>query len=201
MKKLNAKLKAPLRRDKKENSLPSSNTADRNCAPPGLLKSAAQRKYEFIKALRKAMSAMEHDIEENEGIYPFNGGALSAREVCRRASVSHQTLQGKLHKDTTRDEVNSWIKRIKAKAVQGKKKVRKAVTERVDTWKERHDNIAQHYHKNKLEMIDMRAEMAKLKSDNEALRALLERGTSGNVVSLPGKKGKGVNSGRPNKDS
>lgn len=159
-------------------------------APRELLANAEERTQSFIKDVRKAMTDIELEIGKNDGIYPFNGGRLSAREVCRRAGVSYQTLQGPLHKDTTRQEVNSWVKRVLQDTFRGAKNVRRAVTDRATSWKERHDAIAQNYHKNKLEMIVLRKKIVELEGENEALRKQISLGREGNVIPLPKKPSK-----------
>lgn len=141
--------------------------------PDGLLADAEQRTLDYIKSVRKTLLDIELEIELHDGIYPYNSGRVSAREVCRRAGVSHQTLQGALHRDTTRVEVNSWVNRIESKSFQGAKIVRKQVTERADTWKSRHDAMAQHYHEFKLEVVNLKNELKNASDENLALRAQL----------------------------
>lgn len=141
--------------------------------PESLLADAEQRTLDYIKSVRKMLLDIELEIELHDGIYPYNSGRASGREVCRRAGVSHQTLQGALHRDTTRVEVNSWVKRIESKSFQGAKIVRKQVTERADSWKARHDAMAQHYHEFKLEVVNLKNWLKNASDENLALRAQL----------------------------
>ena len=89
------------------------------------------------------MAAIELDIDQTEGIYPFNGGRLTQAEVCRRASVHKITLQGTAHRTTTRKMIEVWIRKAKERMVIGKRAVRKAVTVRADDWHARYLKAAQ----------------------------------------------------------
>lgn len=156
--------------------------------PAGLLDSAKQRTKLFVEKLQKAMKDIELQIEQNEGIYPFNGGRLTQAELCRRAGVSNIALQGPAHKLTTKLVVDSWLQRIKAGTVTGKKSVRKTVTGRAEAWKAQHGAIAQAYHKSQLERIDLLARIKTLENENEALRTQLASSGAAKVTALPKKR-------------
>lgn len=96
--------------------------------PDALLAHSRGRTDDVTDKLRRAMKVIEAEIEENEGIYGFNGGRLSLAEVCRRANVFKSTVQGPAHRDTTKPMVQKWIKLVKKASVTGSKSVRKAVT-------------------------------------------------------------------------
>jgi len=70
--------------------------------PPELLAASKARTTDVISKVRQAMKDMELDIQNSEGIYPFNGGRLTIAEVCRRAKISQMTLQAPSHKDSTK---------------------------------------------------------------------------------------------------
>jgi len=112
-------------------------------SPNALLDHSKSRTKEVVKKIREAMAAIELDIEQNEGIYPFNGGRLTRAEVCRRAGVHKITLQGAAHRATTREMIEVWLKKVKEKMVIGKRAVRKAVTVRADDWHARYLKAAQ----------------------------------------------------------
>lgn len=61
--------------------------------PPQLLAASKERTAKVIAKVREAMKEMELDIQNSEGIYPFNGGRITVAEVCRRAKISNMTLQ------------------------------------------------------------------------------------------------------------
>ena len=108
-----------------------------------LLDHSKSRTKEVVKKIREAMQAIELDIDQNEGIYPFNGGRLTQAEVCRRAGVHKITLQGPAHRATTREMIEVWLKKVKEQMVTGKRAVRKAVTDRADDWHARYLKAAQ----------------------------------------------------------
>ena len=54
------------------------------------------------------MKAMTAEVEEHDGLYPYNGGKINQSEVCRRAGISKVTLQGPIHKESTKVEIDEW---------------------------------------------------------------------------------------------
>jgi hypothetical protein len=66
--------------------------------PPQLLAASKARTTDVIAKVREAMKQMELDIQNSEGIYPFNGGRITVAEVCRRAKISNMTLQAPSHR-------------------------------------------------------------------------------------------------------
>ena len=56
----------------------------------GLNNHAKSRSSTFVSKLRQAMSTIEGDIEQNEGLYPYNAGRLTKAELCRRAGRIHR---------------------------------------------------------------------------------------------------------------
>lgn len=143
-----------------------------------------------LKKLQAAMKAIELDIEQNEGIYPLHGGRLSVAEVCRRAGVHKVTLHGDAHKDTTKPMVSSWLNRVKAKLITGRKTVRRTVTERADNWKEKYEKVANQF--NQMYVIEVIARdeklreltqrVAELEAENLMLRS---EQSGGKVVRFP----------------
>ena len=81
-------------------------------SPNALLDHSKSRTKEVVKKIREAMQTIELDIDQNEGIYPFNGGRLTQAEVCRRAGVHKITLQGPAHRATTREMIEVWLKKV-----------------------------------------------------------------------------------------
>lgn len=146
---------------------------------------AQKRTQAVIAGLREAMNAIEQEIDAHEGVYPFNGGRLSQAELCRRAGVKPITLLGPAHKTTTKVEVDAWLARVTRAMVQGKKSVRRAVTDRATAWKEQLELIAHQYHLAELRMVAMQARIDELEAENAVLRD--HRATT--VVALPNKKG------------
>lgn len=162
-----------------------SQKPQRHTAPKELIDHSAERTTKFMAKLMKAMRDIEDDIAKNDGLYPLNGGRLSQAEVCRRAGVTNKSLQGKIHKTTTRAKVNAWLDRVSAEVLSGNKNVRKAVTDRVESWKEEHRKAAQAQHMGQLK-LDVELERNRLLAiENETLRAQLSKASESRVLVLP----------------
>jgi len=158
--------------------------------PAGLRASAHDRTTEVVGKLNAAMKSMAQEIQNNDGLYPFNKGRLSQAEVCRRADVDEGTLQNRNHKETTRRAVGAWLTNTKAGAISGSANIRKTVTARVDKARTDEKLIATNYHIARLELQDARRDIkrlqAELKAEREAKVALGQvlRGSGGKVISL-----------------
>ena len=127
--------------------------------PPQLLAASKARTANVIAKVKEAMKAMELDIQNSEGIYPFNGGRITVAEVCRRANISNMTLQAPSHRDSTKVVVEEWIKKLTVRLTTGAKLVRRAVTDRAEEWKRVHDEIATAYHIDHLTLVNVRADL------------------------------------------
>jgi len=165
--------------------------------PPALEENARQRTIQTPAKVVKAMAAIELEIEEHDGIYPFNNGTLNQSEVCRRAGISKQTLQNAAHKETTRASIAKWLEELAGKRIVGRKKVRREVTDRADTWKQAHAQIAANYHIAKLdrknalaELKDAHARIEELEKIIEGLREQITLHPTSNLHSLPAKSKK-----------
>ena len=165
--------------------------------PPALEENARQRTIQTAAKVVKAMAAIELEIEEHDGIYPFNNGTLNQSEVCRRAGISKQTLQNPAHKETTRSSIDKWLAELSGKRISGRKKVRREVTDRAETWKQAHAQIAANYHIANLdrkaaaaELKDARARIEELEAIVEALREHVAMHPAANLHALPAKKKK-----------
>lgn len=157
-------------------------------APEQLIQHAKARSSAFVAKIQKAMSAIEKEIEENDGLYPYNGGRLSQAELCRRASVTNAALQAPSHKDTTRKWVEKWIAGVHRSLTTGKKAVRKAVTDRAESWKQQHSTIATSYAIVILELSEKEKKIKELEVENAELRAKLLKLQSLKVVPISKKQ-------------
>ena len=162
-------------------------TSQRHTPPKELIDHSTERTTKFVAKLKKAMREIEQDIATNDGLYPYNAGRLSQAEVCRRAGVLNRSLQGKKHKDTTRVDVETWRKRVLAGILCGTKNVRRAVTERADTWKADAVKAAQAQHITQLRLDGELERNRKLNEENEALRAQMRKASNSRVLLLPKK--------------
>ena len=156
--------------------------------PPQLANHAKLRTDEFVRKLTDAMKLIELEIDSNDQLYPFNGGNLNQAELCRRAGVRNVSLQGKAHKTTTKVMVDEWIAKMTAKMVTGSRRVRRAVTERADYWKEAHRKIADTVHLNVILLETEKTRNRKLEDENQRLREHLAKMSDGKIVALPKKK-------------
>ncbi|AWH33919.1 hypothetical protein C1930_14150 [Stenotrophomonas sp. SAU14A_NAIMI4_8] len=134
------------------------------------------------------MSAMERDIDANEGIYPFNGGRASKAEVCRRAGVSKVTLQGFAHRATTSKRIDAWLKGLRDKMLVGRKSVRKAVTLRADNWRELYLQAVRQTDLYRIEAIAQQHLLSTAQQQIAELelqvKGLLQAASAGKVVSI-----------------
>lgn len=160
----------------------------KNNIPDQLRIQALSRTQSVVKKLETAMSAMERDIDANEGIYPFNGGRTSKAEVCRRAGVSKVTLQGSAHRATTSKRIDAWLKDLRDKMLVGRTSVRKAVTLRADNWK---DLYLQAVRQTDLYRIEAIAQQDLLSTAQQRIaelelqvEGLLQAASAGKVVSI-----------------
>lgn len=152
--------------------------------PQGLMDAARNRTADVITKVRRAMQEMARDIEQHEGLYPYNGGRVDQSEVCRRAGISKVTLQNSTHKTTTKAEIDRWVTEVRSKTVNGHRSVRRTVTDRAESWKAAHAAIATNYQLCELELIDARRKIQQLKDENEALRAQLAKCAGSKVIGL-----------------
>jgi len=152
----------------------------------GLVQHAKGRTKAIHAAIRNTQAIIAREIEQHDGLYPYNGGRLSEAEFCRRASISQITLLGEIHKKSTKVALNFWLKNITSQIHQGKRSIRKAVTQRVESWKQRHDQVANQYHLAELEMIGLRqrvSELEKISQEHEkTIKSLQSKLNRGSVV-------------------
>lgn len=125
-----------------------------------LIAHAKSRSDAVSVKLHKAMATIELELESNDGIYPFNKGRLSMAEVCRRAGIHKITLQGEVHKLTSRVILKEWLETLEEQLVKGSKTVRRKVTCKIDDWKERYTDLARSY--NEIYAIEIVSRDAKL---------------------------------------
>lgn len=137
---------------------------------PWLKETAEKKRVATVKKLVDAMKAIELDIQANDNLYPFNAGAVTQAEVCRRAGVSKTLLQAPTHKTSTKVMVDTWVVELKNRLITGRKHVRRAVTARADDWKEQHEYLRTSYHIDMLKLEDAQTQIRKLTEDVATLR-------------------------------
>lgn len=159
-------------------------------APPWLAESSTDRRTETVNKFNSAIATIELEILQNDNIYPYNGGTINQAEVCRRANVKKAILQAETHKTTTKKIVDTWIEEANKKLITGKRNIRKAVTERVDNWKDEHEKLRDAYLIDMLKLEVAEARINKLEQENAALREAFGNKGS-NVSAFPGTPKKG----------
>lgn len=110
-----------------------------------LVAHAKSRSDDVTIKLHKAMAVIESELEDNDGIYPFNKGRLSMAEVCRRAGVHKITLQGEVHRLTSRVVIKKWLDTLEKKFIKGSRSVRSRVASKIYDWKARYTDLARSY--------------------------------------------------------
>lgn len=80
--------------------------------------SSHPRTQAALQRLRQAMRAIEADIEQHKGTYPYNHGRVTQSELCRRADVKKATLQNPVHKSSTRVEIMQWLDALNTQLTQ-----------------------------------------------------------------------------------
>jgi hypothetical protein len=134
------------------------------------------------------VQVIEREIEEADGIYPLNGGRLSIAEVCRRAGVSRATLEGPIHKKTTRVEVKNWLGILNSKRTMGAKRVRSLLTDRALRLKERCKRLEDQTHLYHLHMVTLEKKLedahAKVLCLEEEILRLQTTLSEGKVVQI-----------------
>jgi hypothetical protein len=172
-----------LPRSKQRVSIPLAEESAQSLRPE-LLAYAKGRSQDVVRRIKKAMKAIESDIETNEGLYPFNGGRVSQAEVCRRAGVRNVTLQGKVHKAGTKLEVDRFVTRIRSSSISGSKSVRRVITDRTNNWKELHRRIAEAYHIDAMRYEKAFTRIRELEEENSQLRIELASLSGRNIVPI-----------------
>jgi hypothetical protein len=155
-----------------------------------------ERSSTFDEHVREVMATIEQEIAENNGIYPHNGGALSAAELARRAEVHITSFFSPKQKETLGNDVRAWVKKIKASHVVGKVRVRREISERLEDWKTLYEGLKQSHRDTELALQQKEAELetaqkdiARMREENEGLRHALAQSGHKKIVPMPKKKG------------
>jgi hypothetical protein len=148
------------------------------------LKRGAQRRAQFQQSIEEAIRTIAKEMAANGGIYPSNGGAVSIKEVARRAGVNESTL---FKKDNAaiKQRIELWIDTLKKKETVGRMRVRRAYKERAEDWRQKYLALESQHIAQALTLQQMEAQNLKLKQDNEALLAELSKQSAGKVKALP----------------
>lgn len=157
--------------------------------PEALKAFAAARTQSVADRVTAAISTIREEIKACDGLYPNNGGRLTAAEVCRRAGVKVVTLHGEKHKHTTRVLVMKFVTSTGG-LTRAARQQRSGPVDTMPQARQRLEAIAQAYHTDMLRMIDLEARIRELEVENAALKEDLVLMRSSNVVPIGGRKGR-----------
>jgi len=140
-----------------------------------------------IEKTRTMMKTIQEEMAANGGIYPQNKGAVSAAEVARRCGYHPGTLH-KGRYDDLRQELQDWIDALKGVGVVGRTRVRKALAQRADEWKELYENLVEVHRVTETDLMQEQARVRELEEELGRLRHLLTQGGDLKVVPIRPKK-------------
>lgn len=130
----------------------------------------AARTAQVEVKVRSAMDFIQTKINENGGIYPNNGGAVSMNEVARIANISQTTLFSPKQR-ALGQVVNAWVRSLKEKEVVGRMRVQRKARERAEDWRKKFLDLQNAFVGTELELQDARALLEQAKMDIGKLRA------------------------------
>lgn len=122
-----------------------------------------QRTDSVRQRVRETLSTIEQEMAANNGTYPHNKGAISSAEVARRARVHPTTFCNDKHRELGK-EVKNWIASLKKTNVVGRGPVRRELASRIEDWRRLYDGLAQSHRDTELELQQLQAELAELKT-------------------------------------
>lgn len=114
------------------------------------------------------MTTIEEEIASNLGVYPHNKGAISAAEIARRAYIHPTTLHSPNQRQLWAD-IKLWITKIKLRDEGNENPSRRDVNERIASWKQLYDGLAQSHRDTELDLQEAQAELQQLRHDFDAL--------------------------------
>lgn len=116
------------------------------------------RSSEVEAKVREAITTIQRDMANNNGIYPSNGGAISMNEVARRANISSTTLFSPKQKELGKF-VKLWIESIKKTEIVGRKKVQRSHFERSEDWRKKYLSLQDTHIATELDLQDFKVQL------------------------------------------
>jgi len=105
--------------------------ANKNAIASRGVEYTAERHRRSRLSFEKLMLQIEHEIDRNGGLYPFNNGILNGIELLKRAGKSPAYLQKKTEKiRALKTEVNAWLKRVSSDIPVNTTSIRREVNRR-----------------------------------------------------------------------
>lgn len=151
------------------------------------IKRGAERTAKVEQRIEDTLSAIEEELQNNGGIYPRNGGAVSMAEIARRAGINESTFY-KRDNAALKERVATWLDSLKRNETVGRMRVRKTFQERAESWKEKYDALQNRHIRTELEFQQLQAKHEKLRTEYDAL--LKQMQVAGGKLVIPFSKGR-----------
>lgn len=152
------------------------------------------RTAQVAAKVREAMTNIEKEMSDNQGIYPVNGGAVSMNEVARRAAISLTTLFSPKQKELGR-VVKAWVESLKKTEVVGRKRVQRTLAERSEDWRnlflalqDTHIATELDLHDAKVQLQDTLKSLAEMTDKHDTLCEQLRAEAGSKVTAFPKRK-------------
>lgn len=150
-----------------------------------------KRSEKIREKVRAAISAIEREIEQNNGIYPHNHGALSSAEVARRAGIHPTTFFSPSQRELGA-KVKHWLQSKRPPELQTIR-VRRDLRSRVADWKDLYNRLAQSHRDTELALHQALYELSgvrealevKIEENRELKRKLCDRNADNIYVLTP----------------
>ena len=117
-----------------------------------------QRTRDVSEKVRRVMLDIERELKANEGIYPFNDGAISLREIAERAKIHPTTIHSKTHKELY-GEVQEWLRTLRKKETIGSAPVRLTLASRLEECKLLYEGLRQSHRETELVLQSVEHEL------------------------------------------
>lgn len=151
------------------------------------IKRGTERTAQMEQRVADAMRAIVEDMQNNGGIYPRNGGAVSMAELARRAEINESTFYKKDNL-ALKERAKLWLDILKKKETVGRMRVRKTFAQRAESWEKKHKALEQRHIRTELELQSLQAEAQKLRDDNAVLLEQLRVAGSSKVTPISKRK-------------
>jgi len=96
-------------------------------------KRGAAKTAKIHQQVKDAIRTISNEMQDNGGIYPQNGGAVSMAEIARRAEINESTFYKK-NNAALKERVSLWLNTLKKKETVGRMRVRKTFQQRAESW-------------------------------------------------------------------
>jgi hypothetical protein len=150
------------------------------------VKRGVERTAKVEQRLEEAMCAINRDMQANDGVYPFNGGAVSIAEVVRRAEINESTLYKK-DNAALKARITQWLDTLKSKEIVGRMRVRETLQQRNENWKKKYTALMNRQIKTELELQQLQAEHETLRMKYEDLLDQMQISGQSKIAFLPKK--------------